>query len=196
MAGALLVWLEAGGNDMRDSSIITIERITYITAEVLADYDKWGKASLNPMMMSTGFRLCTERFFPFEDKLTYISLSHYKDLESYFAFIRSAERNAYEKDTHTTWAGKFEESWRALYLIVKRFNLFQKDPIDKGAIFDKTTYLKEFTDNEAPVLLIKGLGLNQDEWEKWDVWMNEWGYDIYLPMLLKAPGIIEYCRCL
>jgi hypothetical protein len=25
-------------------------------------------------------------------------------------------------------------------------------------------------------------------------WVNDWGYDVYIPMLLKVPGAIEYSR--
>jgi hypothetical protein len=78
---------------------------------------------------------------------------------------------------------------------VRRLKGFQSSQIDKGKIVDKNTYLKEFQENEAPIVLVKGLGLSSDIWEKYDIWFKEWGYKIYVPLLLKIPGLIEYCRC-
>ena len=127
---------------MENANVIAFERYTFKTGQALEEYDKWNKASMNPMMMSTGFRLGQDRSFPLEDKLSWISIQYYKDLQDYCCFVRSAERKAYEKDFRITWAGNIERSWRSLYLAVQRFNLFQRDPLDKGKIVDKNTILK------------------------------------------------------
>ena len=67
-------------------------------------------------------------------------------------------------------------------------------PNDKGDTVDKSTRLKEFSDGNEPVMLLRGFGLSPDEWEWYDAWVNEWGYDVYIPMLLKVPGVTEYGR--
>lgn len=180
---------------MEGANVIAFERFKYETAEDVEKWNKWVPASTALMEMSSDALLGMERSFHLEEKFTYVSLNFYKDMENYFSFLRSPERNAMEKDFKITWGGKVERTWRALYFVVRRLNLFQRNPIDKGEIVDKATYLKQFKEDEAPVLVLKGLSLSTLDWEKYNAWMNEWGYDIFLPMLLKAPGIIEYCRC-
>jgi hypothetical protein len=47
---------------------------------------------------------------------------------------------------------------------------------------------------QAPVILLYGVSLAADEWDKYHLWFNEWGYPVYLPMLIRMPGVIEYNR--
>jgi hypothetical protein len=186
---------ENGGNTMEGVSVITFQRYQFKTAQVSENYWKWSKASHSPMLMSSNSVLCIEHSFPLEDKKTNIIINHFQYFENYFAYLRSPERAAHVKDNEITLGDQRENPWRALYFVVRSFKGTQFTALDKGAIIDKTTYLKEFTEENAPAVAIKGLRLSQDEWEKYDAWMNEWGYDIYLPVLLKSPGIIEYTRC-
>ncbi len=182
---------------MENAHVITINRRTFKTAEAFEDWNKWAKGSLVPMVMSSDTTLGIERWLSLAENLIYtntMAISYYKDMESYIVDSRGAERNAYYKDITTTWGGKFEQSWNTVYLLIRRFKGNQTTPIDKGDIVDKTTRLKEFPEGSEPVLLLRGLGLSPDEWGKYDAWVNEWGYDVYVPLLLKVPGIIEYCR--
>jgi hypothetical protein len=183
---------------MEGASVITFNIFTFKTAEAFQDYDKWAKASFTPMLMSTGARLGGEMGSPLEEKLAYrqrLNINYFKDFENYFAFAGTTEFDAYWKDIYTTWNGKFDISWQSVYFVVRRFKGIQLTPIDKGKIVDKTTYLKEFVEDDVPVVLFKGLGLSSDEWEKYDAWVKDWGYDVYIPLLLKVPGVTEFCRC-
>jgi len=182
---------------MEGANVITFSLMIFETAEFLGDYFKWAKASFAPMLMSTGYFLGVERGVPIEDKLISrrrLSIGYYKDLESYLAHMATPEQDAYYKDINTTWGGKFERS-SSTYLVVRRLKGVQSIPINKGDIVDKDTYLKEFAEGSEPIVLLRGLGLNSDDWEKYDAWVKEWGYKIYIPLLLKIPGVIEYCRC-
>ena len=182
---------------MEGANVIFFDSRTYKTAEVFDEYNKWSKASFGPMLMSTGNRLIGEMAFPIEEKLPSVrtmAINHFKDLETYLTYMTTPEANAYIKDMQATWAGKYEQSV-AGHLVVRRFKGNQFTPIDQGDIVDKDTRLKEFSSDNAPVVLLRGLGLTSDEWEKYDDWVNEWGYQVYIPLLLKIPGLIEYYRC-
>jgi hypothetical protein len=148
------------------------------------------------MLMNSGYYLGIDRAVPIGDRLTShqrLTINYFKDLENWLAYTASPEQDAYIKDIYTTWGGKFERSV-STYFVVRRLKSLQSIQIDKGDIVDKNTYLKEFPVDNGPVVLLKGLALNTDDWEKYHAWVNEWGYKIYIPLLLKVPGLIEYCR--
>ncbi len=181
-----------------ESGVVTFNIYTFKTAEIFEGFEKWGKGSLAPMLMSTGYFLGVERGIPIENEAISrgrLAINHYKDLESFLIHTTTPEYDAYIKDIYTTWGGKFETSWQSVYLVVRRLKGFQSLQIDKGNIVDKNTFLKEFTKDDGPVALIRGISLTSDDWEKYDAWVKEWGYKIYIPLLLKIPGLIEYCRC-
>jgi hypothetical protein len=148
--------------------------------------------------MSNENVLAIERCGSLEEKYIYvntISINYFANLENYIEDSRGLERNAYRKDIQTTWGGSYEEDWQTVYLLVRHMNSFQNDPTDKGNIVDKNTRLKEFPDDgSGPVVLFRGLNLTSDSWEKYDDWVKEWGYDVYIPLLLKVPGISGYRR--
>jgi hypothetical protein len=182
---------------MEGAGVILLDSRIYSSVEVFKEWDKWSKASFGPMLASTGLRLGAERCFPLEDKKPSrqtISFNYFKDTESFLAFNRTPEVAAYDKDIFTTWGGKFERMM-SVYLVVARFQGNKFTPIDQGDIVDKDTRLKEFPIEDSPVILLKGLGLSYEDWGKYDAWVKELGYDVYIPLLLKVPGTIEYCRC-
>jgi hypothetical protein len=105
------------------ANVILFDSRTYKTAEVFDEYNKWSKASIGPMLMSTGNRLIGELGFPLEKKLPSVqtmAISYFKDLESYLAYTATPEADAYRKDIQVTWAGKYEQSV-AVHLVVRRF---------------------------------------------------------------------------
>jgi len=150
------------------------------------------------MLMSNNDVLGIERWVSLQEKVIFIntiSINYFTDLASYILESRGVERDAYHKDIQTTWGGKYEESWQVVYQLVRHLKGVQTSPTDKGNIVDKATRLKEFPDDgRGPVILLRGLGLSPDEWESYDDWVKEWGYDVYIPMLLKVPGITDYSR--
>ena len=129
----------------------------------------------------------TEHYQIVQEKAGYpfsFTLSYFHNLEDRLDAIRSPEYIAYEKDLEASWGGKFERRWSTLYQLVKRLK-------NEALTFDKN---KDYKPENAPVLLLYGASLSPDDWEKYHNWFNDWGYPVYLPVLLKVPGVIEYCR--
>jgi hypothetical protein len=197
MAGAVLVWYNAGGSSMENAGIISIMTWDFDTDEAYKDYDKWSKNSLALMLMSSIYRLGMDRWVRLEDRAAYrnwVSASYYSDFEGFIVDSHGLQRTAFSQDVHSTWKDKYENSWRSVYFLVRRLKGPSVTEIDKGKIIDKTTHFREFLEEDAPVVLLKGLVLSPEQWERYDDWVNEWGYDIYIPLLLKIPGISEYSR--
>jgi hypothetical protein len=62
---------------------------------------------------------------------------------------------------------------------------------NEALIYDKN---KDYVPANAPVILLYGAGFSPDDWDKYHNWFNEWGYSVYVPMLMKVPGVTEYSR--
>jgi hypothetical protein len=182
---------------MENAHIITLTRWNFASAAVFEDWNKWSKASRTPLNMSSGGVLGIERCFSLQEKLIHlntITLSYFENIGSFCRHRRGPQVAATEKDRQITWGDKIEHSWQAVFSLVRRFQSTGVRQDDHGNIVDKTTRLKEFPEGSEPVIWLRGLRFTSDLWRKYDDWCNDWGYDIYLPMLLKVPGLIEYDR--
>jgi len=183
---------------MDGANLIRISGLSFDSRESEEKYDKWHAGAYAPMLLSAREQ-GLEHYLLLEETPAYpkiIFLGYYDNLENFLIYSNSPERNAYFKDTQTTWGDKMERRWGVLYQVVRRFKNEAAIP-DAGDI-DKShsnVQMKEYTPEKAPVVLLKGLSLSVDEWDKYDTWIREWAYDVYIPMLLKVPGVNEYTRC-
>lgn len=109
----------------------------------------------------------------------YFGISYYENERSLVNTIESRERRIYDSDRDTTFAGKFEIIWRAQYELVKSIN---KEPTsataDPGA--------------DRPVIHVEAYKMPSEEQEKYIIWLSRFGYDVYLPLLMKSSGLLEY----
>jgi hypothetical protein len=44
----------------------------------------------------------------------------------------------------------------------------------------------------APIMHIEGYALSQGDEERYETWFKKWGYELYIPWLMKLPGLKEY----
>ena len=183
---------------MDNAHLIGITGTKFDNKEDEEKYDKWANGAYGPMLLNTtlmGINRCLvleeEPEYP-----KYITLNCTKNLEGFLTYAHSTERDAYYKDIRATWGNKMERPWQVVYQIAKRFENGSdalnegKENADRNAVQEK-----EYTSENAPIIQLKGLSLSAGDWEKYDAWVNEWGYDVYIPMLLKVPGVTEYSRC-
>jgi hypothetical protein len=110
----------------------------------------------------------------------YFGIHYYENERSLNNVIESRERRTYDADRDTTFAGKFEIIWRGHYELVK--NIVSKEPLtgtsEAGA--------------DRPVLHIEAYDIPQEEQEKFERWLSRFGYDVYLPLLMKSCNLLEY----
>jgi hypothetical protein len=171
---------------MEDAHIVDISALVFQNPDDAEKFAKWGAAAYTPMMMSTKSVFGIENHRIIEKNPNYPEVSpfmFYRTIEDYENAMHSTEFTAYLKDIEATWGGKFERVWNSLYVLVKRMS--SDVPLDKNA-----NYLEQ----NAPIVLLSGVGLSPNDWDKYDAWFNDWGYSIYVPALLRVQGVIEYSR--
>ncbi len=150
-------------------------------------YIKWRDGAYAPMLISTNTAIAHEHYRIVHENPDYpltFTLTLCRSLEDHLATGRSPEYAAYNKDIETTFGGRYERIWSTPYMLVKRLK-------NEALTYDKN---KDYTPENAPVILLYGASLSPDEWDKYHNWFNDWGYPVYLPVLLKVPGVIEYSR--
>jgi hypothetical protein len=181
---------------MEDSHVIAVYLWKFNNAEDHNNWSKWSIGSLIPLLMSTDsiIGIDSYRFIDGQHPHNILAFNHYLNLSGYLIDTHSPERDAYRKDIQTTWGGKFEWSWLTLYQLVKRLKSPDGTQIKDGELVNTTTRFKDYANEDGPMMLLRGLRLSSDEWQRYDNWIYEWGYNIYVPLLLKVPGTIEYSR--
>jgi hypothetical protein len=170
-----------------NTHIIGISAFDFQSIEDREKYIKWRGGAYTPMIMAKTayagiehYQVVTEnRDYPFTFTLTY-----FQNLEDRLNSLRTPEYIAYQKDMRTTYSGKYQYRWSTLYQLVKRVSA-------GGIAFDKD---RDYSPEKAPVILLYGVSFPPDDWERYHQWFNDWGNSIYVPVLLKVPGVIEFSR--
>jgi hypothetical protein len=77
----------------------------------------------------------------------------------------------------------FRTLWSALFELKMSFR--------NGAVF--TPPGKEITAaNSAPIIYLSAFDVSPFLHDKYEEWFSHWGYDIFLPLFMKLPGITGY----
>lgn len=172
---------------MDNTHLLSITAYDFQNTEDREKYIKWRDGAYAPMLVSSTPTAGVENYQILQEKAEYpftFSIGYFQNLEDRLDVIRTPEYIAYQKDLEASWGSKYKYRWQTLYHVVKRLK-------NDKLIFDEH---KDYTPENAPVILLYGAGLSTEEWEKYHIWFNEWGYPVYLPVLLKVPGVIEYSR--
>jgi hypothetical protein len=172
---------------MKNANVLRIRSLKFYNPEDREKWSKWYEASFSPMLMSSGLFLGTDWLDKIEgnpEMAKHITLWYLDNVGSHLDFANSPEWAAYLKDMNTTWGGKYENDWSAVYLLAKRIGRAPYDRQTDTAIEDSS------------VVYLEGLTLLPNEWDNYHRWLYEWGYQYYLPLILKVPGVNEYSRWL
>lgn len=184
---------------MKNAHLIGISGTRFDNSEDEEKYLKWTQGAYSHMLLENTPLMGIDQCFVLERKPNYpkiVHLNFQEDLEGFLSYAHSPERDAYYKDIHASWGKTMERVWQVIYQVVKRFETSSDTlPEINDNADGKTYHEKVYSDDDAPIILLKGLGLSGGDWEKYDAWINEWGYEVYIPVLMKIPGVIEYNRC-
>lgn len=94
-------------------------------------------------------------------------------------FVESRERRIFDTDRDHEFAGKFEVLWNAYYEVVKYVNReIPSAAGDPGA--------------DRPVMYIESYKMPLGEQGKYVNWLSSFGYNAYLPVLMRSSGLKEY----
>jgi hypothetical protein len=108
-------------------------------------------------------------------------LCHYTNRRAPVEIRNNQKWKDIDKDSET-WRSRAETVWWVGYEQIERL---QKDPVKREG------YSVSETGN-FPVIHLEGYLFSDRPPEKYDTWMNKWGREVYIPLLLRLPGLNEY----
>ena len=109
-----------------------------------------------------------------------MTIFYYNSLDSPDNFSKSKEYAAFTKDLLTTWQkARAEVFWRARYRQRADFN---------GTPEASPGKIKASGSGPA-VVLLEGYSVSPEVEEKYQTWFARWGYQVYLPLIMKLPGL-------
>jgi hypothetical protein len=153
--------------------------------EVWARYRKWSSEVYVPMIMKTPMVSALDQYQIVKENPEYPFLGnvmHYENIEARESYRKTPERNALE-DEITAWTkrGIVDHYWRAEYELVKSIRSGPVSIIKKGTIIDNASFIH-----------LEAYLFSPEEEEKYGKWLDDYGYNIFLPLFLKIPGLKEY----
>lgn len=87
-----------------------------------------------------------------------------------------------QRDIIATWTSRSESIWYPSYELIKNFR-------NQEARSGESALLKV---ENAPIMHMEGYSLLSEDKEKFETWFTKWGYELYIPWLIKLPGLMEY----
>ena len=183
---------------MKNAHLIGISGTNFSNIEDEEKFLKWCSGAYSHMLLENTSNMRIDQCFVLDIRSDYpkiVHLNFFENLEEFASYAHSPERAAYYKDIYASWGKTIDRSIQVIYQVVKRFNNEEQATPKSGKSEAKTFQEDIYQEENAPVILLKGLGLSGEEWGKYDAWVNEWAYEVYIPVLMKIPGVIEYNRC-
>ena len=110
-----------------------------------------------------------------------ISIYHHKNRNALMEFLNDETRLALVKDQQTTFY-RIERVWHDGFALTRSFR--------NDVSLTETTMV-----DDASIIYIEGYKLPQTEFEKYDQWFMKWASHVYIPILMKTPGLKGY-NCL
>jgi hypothetical protein len=168
---------------MPNATVISV--IGYnIPSELEMKFTNWYDEAYAPVHMSTSLYLGIDRYKIINENPVYpesLSLFHAQNLQEVLKTINHPDRLAVVKDINTTFK-KIDIFWYR-----KGFELIKS--------FRPDTQIAEDTrvDN-AQVLHMEVLRLSPEQENKFNDWFVRWAYRVYIPIIMKLPGLKGYDR--
>jgi heme-degrading monooxygenase HmoA len=153
--------------------------------EVWARYIKWSTEVYVPLVMKTPMVSAVEQYKIVKESPEYPffgSIMHYENNEVRESYRETTERNAIEGEVAAwTKRGIADYFWRVAYELVKSIRSETVSIVKEGTII-----------NNASFINMEAYQLSPGEDEKYEQWLNDYGYNIFLPLFLKVPGLRGY----
>jgi len=109
----------------------------------------------------------------------YLVVGYYYSERPMWKFIESRERRVFDTDRDNEFAGKFELLWNAYYEVAKYVSKESISAVgDPGA--------------DSPVMYIEAYKMPLVEQGNYVNWLCSFGYNTYLPVLMKSSELMEY----
>jgi len=163
---------------MENAPVITV--VAYnIPPQEAERYRQWVEESYYRISLSTPWVQGNDRYKIVNESPDYpkaFYLQHYPNMDGLNTWEASPERAAIRKD-QTVWHR--EVIWSGIYEMVKGFSN------SLVASKDEQTSLVD----DASILHIEAFNITSENAEKYNTWFSDWGQKVYIPILMKLPGI-------
>ncbi len=148
-------------------------------------YLKWSTEVYAPMMVKLPmvsamyhYRIIRET----PEYPLYGTITPSKNKEGRESFYRTPERIAIESEiTAWTKSGIVDYFWRVSYELMKSIRSGPFSKFEEGIIIDN-----------APFIHLEAYLLSLEQEEKYGKWLNDYGFNVFLPLFLKVPGLKGY----
>jgi hypothetical protein len=165
---------------MENTPVLTISG-RKIPVDIEERYNRWYDAAYGPIFMKTPGMLGIDRYkiirpdyiLPNE-----LDLYHTQNLEAQKKRSLNQDRVAVVRDSSITFH-KIQRFWYNTYELMRCFN---NNTGSTGNTVNTTVV-------DAPVLHIEGYRVPAAEDARYEGWFNKWATLIYIPLLLKIPGV-------
>jgi hypothetical protein len=151
--------------------------------------ERWGKWQMEvffPILTKSKWVKRIERYERTKESakyIRYITIRQYEDLEAIANFEKSPEWIEIFNDMKTTWANRRDVVWHAAYQLIKSFSNTQTTFLELGEY--------ERVEN-VTIMHLEGYGLPFEKEANYEDWVSKWGCDVFIPLLMKLPGLQEY----
>ncbi len=111
-------------------------------------------------------------------------INHYENRSGQLKPRRDQRFLDIQKDQETTFGSRSDTVWFAAF---QQIINFKKDSttVTGNAIFEA---------ENAPVIHLEGYAFSNPEQERYDSWFNKWGQEVFIPLIMRLPGLKEYTR--
>jgi hypothetical protein len=154
-----------------------------------ADHERfsgWMQEAYMPLLAKTGLVIGLDRYRIVKESPlypNYVTFYSYENIQAVKNSWDDKDLIAIERDVETTFGGKCDWFSHALYRLLRN--------VHKELIFSTSSIASTKTD-EAPVISVEAYNLPFPGKIRYESWFEDYGYDIYLPLLMKLPGVIAY----
>jgi hypothetical protein len=111
----------------------------------------------------------------------YLHINYYRNQAEALQVRQNPKVIDITKDLNAN-SSRIELVWFAAYELLATFNREKPGPGKLAAL----------PSVNAPIINIEGYSIHSEDPSKFETWLTKWGYELYVPWLVKLPGLKEY----
>ena len=167
---------------MENAPVLTISG-RQIPPEIEEHYNKWYDAAYGPIFVKIPGSRGIDRYKIIRKNYILpntLDLYHNENLEAQKKRSAHTDRMAVIRDSATTFH-QIRRFWYSTYELIQSFknDSSRHQPVQNTIV------------ENAPIIHIEGYKIPETEYGKFELWFNKWASQIYIPLLLKIPGVKE-----
>ncbi len=151
--------------------------------EYIERFGNWANHVYYPHMLESQWIAGNERYQIVKESPDYvrnIGVSYHQNRRALEQWYRDKGVLPILEDLKT-WGNRGTWVWEAAYQLLK---IFRNDsPMDAKELLRV---------DQATIMHLEGFWLSAAEEEKYQLWFTKWGYEVYIPLLMKLPGLKQY----